>query len=135
MTITAFLQKFEEGAEAAIPLASVIEFLKDHAEVVTTAHGVDVHLPPGHIAEAMYVILDGHGGVLCISVLRPRVDDSFRNFAFEAMVKFGVCLFEEDLSHIYLASPKTESIPVALRRECPGGVTSIFKAAQIWPMH
>lgn len=130
---TVFLQKFEAGAEKALALQEVIDFLNEHGTVTQQGASVSVSLPADYVAASIQIIPDGHGGVLCLSLQQPRMDDDFRNFAFEAMVKFGVCLFDEALTHLYVASPATDDIPAALRRECAAGAVSIYRPRQLFP--
>ncbi|GAB7126934.1 hypothetical protein JCM19000A_14410 [Silvimonas sp. JCM 19000] len=131
MSTTAFLQKFEGGNEAAVALDEVLPFLAEHSGIAQPEVSAAIALP-ALVASSVRVIGDGQGGVLCLSVNEPRVSGrDFQDFAFEAMVRFGFCMFFDDLATIYTTAPDSDDIPKALLRDSANGVKRVYRANQI----
>ena len=133
MGTTVFLQKFVGGEEVTVPFGPVVEFLSKYGTPGRGLGSVEVTFPPDEIAEVANVIGDEKSGVTCLGLERPVFGDCFRQFAFEAMEKFGFAFFDDSLDSVYVLNCGIEDFPEPIRLESENGIKRIANFREIWP--
>ncbi|AYN96960.1 hypothetical protein EAW52_25030 [Pseudomonas sp. LTJR-52] len=110
-----------------------MSFLSAYGVVGKGSGGYEVTFPPDEIADMANLVGSEHEGIFCIRVERPVYGDSFREFAFKAMQKFGLILFDDALEDIYIINTSSiADIPSQILEEIENGVTSVDSKNEIW---
>ncbi|MEO7496235.1 MAG: hypothetical protein ABIT83_09770 [Massilia sp.] len=133
MTAFLFLQKFDDGAPAAMPFQEVMKIFSRVGKAGSGRGDIEFTLPPDTLAAGCTVVGDPASGALCIGFERPRFDAGLRALVWECMERLGCAVFDDTLDTACTLHGGGAALPPAMLLACATGARQAGSAQQLWP--
>lgn len=133
MTAFLFLQRFEQGAVAPIPLQPLMDILSRYGKMGRGRGDLEITFEPDTVAFGCTVVGDAQTGVRCVGFERPRYDAALRQLAWECVEQFNCATFNDVLDLVYTTPAGAAALPATLRAAAACGVRTLGSAQQLWP--
>lgn len=132
MTTFLYLQRFANGAPAAMPFEVLIPILARHGKLGRGLYDTEVTFADG-VAASATVIGGRVDGALCIGFERPCFDAPLRALVWDCMRELGCAAFDDALEMVYTPLHSATALAPAFAAACANGVRRVDSAQQLWP--
>jgi hypothetical protein len=132
VTTFLYLQRFANGAPAAMPFEVLIPILARHGKLGRGMYDTEISFADG-VASGATVIGGRVGGAFCIGFERPRFDAPLRALVWDCMRELGCAAFDDALEMVYTPLHGASALAPAFVAACANGVRRVDSAQQLWP--
>lgn len=130
MSYSVYVQRFNQGEEAAIPYQDLVEVFSGLGSLGSAGSFIEFTPNTDDLCEVAILSGDEKEGITGIAFERPVASAALSEIVFQLLAIPGTCFFEADCTYVMARSDVTNDLPEGLLDQCESGQVTIVKTAE-----